>query len=179
MLDHLGMRNVRFLADRGFRDVELMECVWACGRHYRIRIKSSLILADPRGERLCKVKEVKLAPRETRCFHNVTLTGQRFGPVHVVLGHPTDGLEHWQVVSDEPTSVETFAEDGERFQIEEGFLDDKSGFFGLEASRLRDATSLERLVLVTSTATLLLVSEGLQVVEQGLRRVVDPTGSAA
>ena len=174
MLDHLGMRDVRFLADRGFCDVELMDWLWACGWHYRIRIKSSLILADPRGQRLCKVNEVKLAPRETRCFHNVTLTGQRFGPVHVVLGRPTDGPEQWQVVSDEPTGVETFAEYGERFQIEEGFLDDKSGLFGLEASRLRDAASLERLVLVTSTATLLLVSEGLQVVEQGLRRVVDP-----
>ena len=174
MLDFLGMRDVRFLADRGFCDVELMDWLWACGWHDRIRIKSSLILADPLGQRLCKVNEVKLASRETRCFHNVTLTSQRFGPVHVVLGRPTDGPQQWQVVSDEPTGVETFAEYGERFQIEEGFLDDKSGLFGLEASRLRDAASLERLVLVTSTATLLLVSEGLEVVEQGLRRVVDP-----
>ena len=142
--------------------------------HYRIRIKSSLILADPLGQRLCKVNEVKLAPREICCFHNVTLTGQRFGPVHVVLGRPTDGPEQWQVVSDEPTSVETFAEYGERFQIEEGFLDDKSALFDLEASRLRDAASLEGLVLVISTATLFLVSAGLQVVDRGLRRVVDP-----
>ncbi len=174
MLDFLGIEDVRLLADRGFCDVELMDWLWACGWHYRIRIKSNIILADPQGQRLCKVNEVKLAPRETRCFHNVTLTGQRFGPVHVVLGRPTDGPEQWQVVSDEPTSVETFAEYGERFQIEEGFLDDKSGLFGLEASRLRDAASLERLVLVISTATLFLVSEGLQVVEQGLRRRVDP-----
>ena len=174
MLDFLGIGDVRLLADRGFCDVELMDWLWACGWHYRIRIKSSLILADPQGQRLCKVNEVKLAPRETRCFHNVTLTGQRFGPVHVVLGRPTDGPEQWQVVSDEPTGVETFAEYGERFQIEEGFLDDKSGLFGLEASRLRDAASLERLVLVISTATLFLVSEGLQMVEQGLRRRVDP-----
>jgi hypothetical protein len=120
------------------------------------------------------VNEIKLAPRETNCFHNVTITGQRFGPVHAVLGPPTDGPEHWQVVSDDPTGVETFAEYGERFQSEEGFLDDKSGLFGTEASCLREAASLERLVPATSTATLLLISEGLQVVDQGLRRVVDP-----
>ena len=78
------------------------------------------------------------------------------------------------MVSDEPTGVETFAEYGERFQIEEGFLDDKSGLFGLEASRLRDAASLERLIVVISTATLFLASEGLQIVEQNLRRMVDP-----
>ena len=174
MLDFLEIGDVRLLADRGFCDVELMDWLWACGWHYRIRIKSSLILADPRGQRLCKVNEVKLAPRETRCFHNVTLTGQRFGPVHVVLGRPTDGPEQWQVVSDEPTSLETFADYGERFQIEEGFLDDKSGLFGLEASRLRDAASLERLIVVISTATLFLVSEGLHIVEQNLRRIIDP-----
>jgi len=126
MLDFLGIEHVRLLADRGFCDVELMNWLWACGWHYRIRIKSSLILADPLGQRLCKVNEVKLAPRESRCFHIVTLTGQRFDPVHVVLGRPTDGLEQWQVVSDKPTGVEAFAEYGERFQIEEGFLDDKS-----------------------------------------------------
>ena len=174
MLDFVGIRDVCLLADRGFCNVDLMDWLWACGWRHRLRIKSTLILADPQGQRLCKVNEVKLAPRETRCFHNVTITGQRFGPVHVVLGRPWDGPVQWQVVSDELTSVETFAEYVERFQIEEGFLDDKSGLFDLEASRLRDAASLERLVLVISTATLLLVSEGLQVVEQGLRRVVDP-----
>lgn len=174
MLDFLGLHEVRLLADRGFCDTELMAWLRVCGWHYRIRIKSSLILAAPDGQRLCKVNEVRLSPRETRCFHNVTLTGQHFGPVHVALGRPTDGPEQWQVVSDEPTGIKTFAEYGERFQIEEGFLDEKSGLFGLEASRLRDAASLERLILVLAVATLLLVSEGIQMVQSGDRRVVDP-----
>ncbi len=125
---------------------------------------------------MCKVDEVRLSPRETRCFHNITLTAQHFGPVHVALGRPSDGPEQWQVVSDEPTSVETFAEYGERFQIEEGFLDEKSGLFGLEDSKLRDAASLERLILVLAVATLLLVSEGIEVVQRGDRRHVIPTG---
>lgn len=174
MLDFLGLHEVRLLADRGFCDTALMAWLRVCGWHYRIRVKSSLILAGPNGQRLCKVNEVRLAPREARCLHNVTLTGQHFGPVHLALGRPTDGPEQWQVVSDEPTSIETFAEYGERFQIEEGFLDDKSGLFGLEDSKLRDAASLERLILVLAVATLLLVSEGLQVVQRGARRVVDP-----
>ena len=184
LLDFLGLHEVRLLADRGFCDTALMAWLRHCGWHYRIRIKSSLILAAPGGQRpgpcwgsvvakkrLCKVGEVKLAPRETRCFHNVTLTGQHFGPVHVALGRPSDGPEQWQVVSDEPTGIETFAE---RFQIEEGFLDEKSGLFGLEDSKLRDAASLERLLLVLAVATLLLVSEGVQIVQSGDRRVVDP-----
>ncbi|WP_082869722.1 transposase [Deinococcus puniceus] len=174
LLDFLGLRDVRLLADRGFCDTALMGWLRVCGWHFRIRIKSSLILAAPDGQRVCTIGEIKLAARETRCFHNVTLTGHRFGPVHVALGRPTDGPEQWQVVSDEPTSLGTFAEYGERFQIEEGFLDDKSGLFGLEDSKLRDAASLERLILMISVATLLLVSEGLQIVRQGARRASDP-----
>ena len=174
MLDFLGLHEVRLLADRGFCDTELMAWLQVCGWHYRIRIKSSLVLGAPDGQRLCKVGEVKLSPRETRLFHNVTLTGRQFGPVHVALGRPTDGPEQWQVVSDEPTGIKTFAEYGERFQIEEGFLDEKSGLFGLEDSKLRDAASLERLLLVLAVATLLLVSEGVQIVQSGDRRVVDP-----
>ncbi len=80
----------------------------------------------------------------------------------------TDGPEQWQVFSDEPTGVGTFAEYRELFQIEEAFLDDSGGLFGLEAS------CLGRMVPVISTTTLLLVSEGMQVVERGLRRMVDP-----
>ena len=174
MLDFLGIHQVRLLADGGFYDTQLMAWLQVCGWHFRIRIKSHLLLAAPAGQRLCKVNEVQLVPRETRCFHNVTLTGQHFGPVHVAVGRPTDAPEQWQVVSDEPTSIDTFAEYGERFQIEEGFLDDKSGLFGLEESKLREAASLERLILVIAVATLLLVSEGLQVVQNGLRRVFDP-----
>lgn len=174
LLDFVGIRQVRLLADRGFCDTDLMAWLQYCDWAYRIRIKSTLILSTPDGQRLCKISDVKLQPRETACFHHVRLTGRQFGPVHVVLGRPSDDPEQWQVVSNEPTSVETFGEYGERFQIEEGFLDEKSGLFELEASKLRDANSLERLVMVISVATLLLVSEALDVVERGDRRVVDP-----
>lgn len=174
MLDFVGLHDVRLLADRGFCDTDLMAWLHVCRWHYRIRIKSSLILAAPGGQRICKVGEIRLAARETRCFQNVAITGQHFGPVHLVLGRPTDGPEQWQVVSDEPTSTQTFTEYGERFQIEEGFLDDKSGLFALESSRIRDAAGLERLVLTLSVATLLLVSEGLQLVAAGMRRAIDP-----
>lgn len=174
LLDFLGLHEVRLLADRGFCDTELMAWLRQCGWHFRIRIKSSLILSAPDGQRVCRVGEIRLAARETRCFHNVMITGHHFGPVHVALGRPMDGPEQWQVVSDEPTSMETFSEYGERFQIEEGFLDDKSGLFELESSKIRDAAGLERLILALSVATLLLVSEGLQWVATGARRVIDP-----
>ena len=174
ILDALGIHDVRLLADRGFCDVELMDWLWSCGWHYRIRIKSNLILANMKGQRLCKLNEIRLQPRETRCFHNVAITGQAFGPVHVAVARPTDAQEQWQVVSSEPTSLETFAEYGERFQIEEGFLDDKSGLHGLEASKLRDVASLNKLVMILAIATLFLITKGVQIIAEGKRRMIDP-----
>lgn len=174
MLDFLKIRDVRLLADRGFCDVTLMNWLRICNWQFRIRIKSNLILADPQGQRLCQINEIKLAPRETRCFHHVTVTGKHFGPVHVALGRPTQEAEQWQVVSSEPTTIDTFAEYGERFRIEEGFLDDKSGLFDLEASGLRDTVSLNRLVLILALATLFLVSKGIETVARERRRMVDP-----
>lgn len=174
ILDALGIRNVRLLADRGFCDTELVDWLWACGWHYRIRIKSNLILADLHGQRVCKLGDIRLHPRETRLFHNVAITGQAFGPVHVAIARPTDAQEQWQVVSSEPTSLETFAEYGERFQIEEGFLDDKSGLHNLESSKFRDVPSLNRIVMILALATLFLVTKGVQIVTEGKRRMVDP-----
>jgi hypothetical protein len=77
-------------------------------------------------------------------------------------------------VSDEPTSVQTFAEYGRRFDIEENFLDDKSNGFHLESSLLRDAEALTRLCVVLALTTRYLVAQGTQVVAQQKRRWGDP-----
>ena len=52
-------------------------------------------------------------------------------------------------------------------------LDDKSGGFQLEATKLDDAESVSRLLLVMSVAYLHLVSLGTFVVAHGLRASVD------
>jgi len=78
------------------------------------------------------------------------------------------------VVSDEPTSVQTFVEYGWRFDIEENFLADKSNGFQLESSLVRDADALGRVCLVLAVTTVYLVAQGTQVVATNLRRWVDP-----
>ncbi|RLC66339.1 MAG: hypothetical protein DRI52_12155 [Chloroflexi bacterium] len=75
--------------------------------------------------------------------------------------------------SDEPTDLNTFAEYGLRFDIEENFLDDKSGAFQVQKSEIDSADSLSRLCLVLAVATLYLVSTGVEVVASGKRRLVD------
>jgi len=165
--------KVVFLADRGFADTALMSDLKRLGWHWRIRIKGSFWVYR-RNHRRCKVNAIPLACGQARFWHEVRITEQHFGPVHLALARPNGGAECWFVVSDEPTDVHTFDEYGLRFDIEENFLDDKSNGFQLESSLLRSADALSRLCFVLAITTLYLVSQGTEVVKLGKRRWVDP-----
>lgn len=165
--------RVVFLADRGFADTELMKYLsqtlhW----HWRIRIKASFYVHRSNQRRI-KISSVKLKRGEGLFWHNVYITEKQFGVVHVALAKPHGTKESWFIVSDEPTGLSTFDEYGLRFDIEENFLDDKSGAFQLEASLFRSADAISRLCLVLAITTLFLVSQGTEVVASGKRRWVD------
>jgi hypothetical protein len=130
--------RVIFGADRGFADTRLMDHRSRVNWHWRIRFKSSFGI-DRRGHWPCQASRLSLALGEARFWHHVYLTNTRYGPVHLALGRRQDGTEEWLVVSDEPTAVQTFAEYGLRFDIEENFVDDQSNGFQLESSRIRSA----------------------------------------
>jgi Transposase DDE domain len=165
--------SVVFLADRGFADTDLMAHLQRLGWHWRIRIKSSFWLYR-RGHRRCKVERLSVARGHACFWHQVSLTEKRYGPVHLAVARPWQGQDVWYVLSDEPTDEKTFKEYGLRFDIEENFLDDKSNGFQLESSLIRSAQALTRLCLVLAMTTCYLVSQGVEVVQQGKRRWVDP-----
>jgi hypothetical protein len=166
--------KVVLLADRGFVQTETMTLVRTFGWHYRIRIKSNTWLwRSSRGWR--QPKAFHLQPGEALCWHNVKLhKGEFYGPVHVIFGRNNVNGEFWAVVSDEPTNLQTFAEYGLRFDIEEAFLDDQSGGWHLQSSELRSVCVLSRLCFVLALATLYVSAQGLEVVHSGKRRWVDP-----
>jgi hypothetical protein len=165
--------KIVFLADRGFADTELLVQLRQLGWHFRIRIKATFTVIRPE-QAVCKVEDFALAPGRALFLQNVAITAEPFGPVSLALARHGSTGEYWYIVSDEPTSVQTFAEYGRRFTIEENFLDDKSNGFQLESSLVRDAAALTRLCLVLAVATLYLVAQGTQVVTAQKRRWVDP-----
>ena len=168
----LGVRVV-FLADRGFADTALLAHLRRLRWHFRIWIKARFGVARP-GHRSCKVEAFPLAPGRALFLHHVAITTEHFGPVSLALArHPSNG-ECWYVVSDEPTSVQTFVEYGWRFEIEENFLDNKSNGFQLQSSLVRETEALARLWLGLAVTTLSLVAQGTQVVANHQRRWVDP-----
>ncbi len=163
--------QVVFLADRGFADTNLMRHIKELGWHFRIRIKCNFLVYENGAFR--SVDKFPLHPGEALFLNHVHLTLGKYGSVHVALGYSPDGKERWYVASDEPVGIETFCEYGLRSDIEENFLDDKSNGFQLESSKIRSAEGLERLCMVIAVATLYLVSQGVEVVRKGKRRLVD------
>ena len=96
-----------------------------------------------------------------------------YGLVNLALARDPVSNELWYIISDEPTSLQTFREYGERFGIEEEFLDEKSNGFQLEKSLIRSPIALSRLCLVIAITTLFLTVQGQEVVKTGKRRLVD------
>lgn len=166
--------SVRFLADRGFADTQLMgylrdELQW----HFRIRVKSNVWVYRPsRGWK--QLNQYHLAAGESILLQGISLTKTRPLPdLNLALARDPLSRQLWLVVTDEPASVQTFREYGERFQIEEELLDEKSNGFQLERSEIRSVPALSRLCLVMAITTLLLSTQGQQVVATGKRRWVD------
>jgi len=165
--------TVVFLADRGFADTHLVAHLRRLRWHFRRRSKASFGVTRV-GPPPCKVEDFPLAPGRAICLHNVAITADHCGPVSLALARHTSNGECCYVVSDEPTSVQTFVEYGWRFDSEENVLEDKSNGFQLESSLVRDADARGRLCLVLAVATLYLGAQGTRVVAHHKRRWVDP-----
>ncbi len=166
--------KVVLLADRGFVQIELMRALTQhLGWNYRIRLKcDSWIWRGKRG--WCQLKDYHLNRGQARCFHNVRLhKGAYYGVVHLIIGRNNVNGEFWAIVSDEKTTLQTFAEFGLRFDIEESFLDDQSSGWNIQQSEMRDSRALSRLWFILAVATLYVTAQGVAVVESGKRQMVD------
>lgn len=166
--------EVVVLADRGFADGKLMKYLkeslqW----HFRIRIKRSFqFYLEGKWH---KVSEVKLQAGQAYFTPMVKVGKTRpYSGVYLAFAHDKQSGEDWVIVSDEATTLQTFAQYQQRFQVEESFLDLKSNGFNLEASRLRDKFSLTQLCGVIALTMLFLVLQGVQVVASNQRRRIDP-----
>lgn len=166
--------SVCFLADRGFADTELMGYLRdSLGWHFRIRVKSNSWIERP-GKGWIQLSDYHLALGEVVLLQGVSLTKTtKIRGLHLALARDPLSTSVWMVVSDQPTTLQTLREYGERFQIEEELLDEKSNGFQLERSELRSSPALSRLCFVMAVATLLLTVQGQQVVASGKRRWVD------
>ncbi len=164
---------VTLLADRGFVHEELIQYTHKHHWHIRLRLTGNTLVHLPQ-HKPCQVKSLCPPVGHAHFYHHVALLGVTIGPVHVALACPEDQPgDPWYVVSDEPTDLETLEDYSLRFDIEEDFLDEKSGGFQLHTSELAAPEALERLLLILAIATLHFTSIGLGVMRAKVRRWVD------
>jgi hypothetical protein len=111
--------SVCLLADRGFADPQLMRYLRDDLRwHFRIRVKSNSWIYRPSGWK--QLNQYHLALGEVLLLHSVTLTKTHaLNGLHLALARDPLSQQVWMIVSDQPTTLQTFREYGERFQIEE------------------------------------------------------------
>src|SRR6266436_9326921 len=164
---------ITLLADRGFAHERLLHYLHQQRWHFRLRLTSNTLVHLP-DQPVSAVKDLCPPAGEKRFFQNVSILGAAVGPVSLALAclleQPDDP---WFVVSDEITTAQTLGEYGLRFDIEESFLDEKSGGYQLHTSELATPQALERLILILAIATLHLTSIGAGVVQAGKHRWVD------
>jgi hypothetical protein len=165
--------RVTLLADRGFLHEQLIRYAQQHHWHYRIRMLGSTLVQCPHHATRT-VEQLRPDAGYAHFYHNVTIFGTALGPIHLVVAQPLGAPDDpWYIASDELTSQQTLAEYGLRFDIEETFLDDKSGGFQVQTSELQTPEALERLFLVLAIATLHFTSTGVAVVRADVRRWVD------
>jgi len=165
--------RITLLADRGFVHEQLLHYLHTQQWHFRLRLMGNTLVHLP-DLTVSAVRGLCPPAGEKRFFHEVALLGTAVGPAHLALACPLDHPDDpWYVASDELTTIRTLQEYGLRFDIEETFLDEKSGGFQLQTSELATPEALERLLLIVAIAILHLTSVGAGVVQAGKHRWVD------
>jgi hypothetical protein len=164
--------EIIFLADRGFVSKDLMRCLQRLRWTWRIRVKGNQKLRTVKG--FITPKTLPLSLGKVLLFPWNVDFGKGLERISLSAGWARGSREPWYVLSGDAASEEVFMDYGRRFGIEEGFRDEKSGGCELEASRIRDAEKLERLLLVISVALIVGVSEGMSAAWAGKREEVDP-----
>jgi hypothetical protein len=164
---------ITLLADRGFLHEQLIAYTRQHGWHFRLRMTSDTLVQRPHQPTKA-VAQLRPPLGHAHFYHHVALFGTAIGPVHLALASPPDQpTDPWCIVSDEPTDLHTLDEFSLRFDIEENFLDDKSGAFQVQTTELQTPQALERLFLILAVATLYCTSIGVGVVRAQARRWVD------
>jgi hypothetical protein len=163
--------SVTLLADRGFEHGALIRWLREAQWSWAIRAKSDLNITCCNGTTTA-VENLLPPEGEAYLFRDVTVLKDI--QCHLATAHLALAGEPWAVLSDVPSSLQTFEVYGQRFGgIEPHFKDYKSAAFELIHSHLRDAQALNCLLMLLAAATLIAISIAVVVVAQGRRTLLD------
>jgi hypothetical protein len=165
--------DVLVLGDTEFQHVSLLR--WFCQRNWHFIVRQQgRIKVRVAGQGWQKLNDFELEPGETRTIGWVRLTEKyAMGWFWLVLHWDADEDEPWYLISNQSGTRRILRTYGKRMWIEEMFGDEKDNGFDLEATHIRDAARLKRLVLGVCIAFVYFITLGSWVVKRGLRYLID------
>lgn len=165
--------EVWVLGDSGFENVPLLRWIRRQGWHLVIRQRGNLLVWQAaHGWR--RINAIPLQPGQTRTVGWVRLTKRHNAGWYWLLLHwAKDEEKPWYLVSDQSDRKELLRLYRVRMWIEEMFGDMKGHGFDLEATHLRHADRIARLLLAVCITFVWLITLGSWVVKRGLRHLID------
>jgi len=165
---------ITLLGDAEFGNIPLLQWLGEQGWHFVVRVKGSHKVSWV-GQDWIKLNKLSLHPAETRLIGWVRFTQKHDGGwFWLVMYWATGEDEPWYLLADgampERRLIRTYAR---RMWIEEMFGDFKRHGFDLEATHLRDADRISRLVWGVCVAFVWLITVGSWVVKRGFRHLID------
>ena len=173
------VKEVKFLADRGFRDCDWGQMCLKLGWHFDIRTANNTIVTLKNGC-ICRINELGVQQGQQRFFQDVLFTQDLKLCANLSVTWTTGDDKHaaelLAVVSDQCACPPRLREYGVRMDTEQSFRDDKSGGFDMADTRLQHADRLERLLLALAIAKLWCHELGEEVLANGeeARKAIDP-----
>jgi len=165
--------EVWVLGDTEFQHVPLLR--WFCKRgwHFVIR-QQGRIKVYRAGHGWQKINSLALQEGQTRHIGWVRLTERHnAGWFWLILHWEMGEDEPWYLISDQAGERHLLRMYGVRMWIEEMYGDLKGHGFDLEATHLRDADRLSRLVLGVCITFVWFITLGTWVVKRGFRHLID------
>lgn len=165
---------VELVADAGYESIHLFRWLSRQHWHFVIRLAGRTQYSKD-GQQWMKLSQYPLQKGQTHTMGWVRLTAlHNFGWLYLVLHWDCTQDESWYLISNHALPSRTLIRQyARRMEIEEMFGDMKGHGFDLEATHLRDAQRISRLVLGVCIAYLWLISIGSWVVKNGLRHLID------
>jgi hypothetical protein len=164
--------KVVVIADREFGNVPAMRVIREFGWHFCLRFKTDTWVYRTEGNP-AQARDLYPARGGRDHWHNVRLTGHRYGPLNMAIIWAKKRGEPWILVSDlQPNLLYSYYR--RRMRIDEMFSDLKKRGFQLEDTRLRDPLRLLHLLGLLSLTYLWLLLCGAIILEFDWRRLVDP-----
>jgi Transposase DDE domain len=132
--------------------------------HYALRTAKNIIVStDPPADERA-LADLAPASGQTKFLTGLRFTQQQVGPVNLAMLWDEAEQEHFYLVTDADTLVQTQSWYRRRYRIETLFSDSKSRGFGLDKSGLRHPDRLARLVIAVFLAYIWMIFLGALVI---------------